>query len=101
MILDRLMTDQRKPVVGALILLFGVTLLLWVVRGPRPIGPELPFFAVSMLLTPLAYLVAYGILYLCVKTNQISIPALRGACGVFFFGGAFFLVVSAVHAGLQ
>jgi hypothetical protein len=96
--LESLMTEQRRRVVAVLGLLFFVTLLLWLARGPRPLWTNVPFLAISMLLTPLAYLGVYGFLYLNMKVNHISTRALRVACGFLFLGAAVFLAASAAFA---
>lgn len=88
------MTDMRKPVIAALVGLVSLMLLLWFIRGPRPIWPSLAFFAISTLLVPLAALGLYGILYLVVRENQMSSRALRAACGVLFVAAVVFLAWS-------
>ena|SRR5437867_10321138 len=95
---ERLMTDQRKLVVGVLIALFSVTLLLWLIRGPQPFWSNIPFLALSLVLTPLAYFGTHGILYLSVMVNHVSSRAIRGACGFFFVGAVSFLAASAFCA---
>ena len=95
---ERLMTDQRKIVIVVLISLVCATLLLWLVRGPRPIWGNIPFFAISMLLIPLGYFAVYGVLYLSVRPKHISIRTFRRACALIFFGAAALLVVSATSA---
>jgi len=92
------MTDERKPVAGILIALFSVTLLSWLIRGPRPLWTNVPFLAVSMLLTPLAYFAVYGILYLNVRGHHISVRVFRRACGFCFIGAVALLTWSAVFA---
>ena len=99
--IERLMTGQRKLVATVLISLLSIMLLLWFIRGPRPVWPNVVFFAISTLLVPLAYLGIYGILYLSVRVNHISSRALRGACGFFFVGAITFLTGSVVFAVYQ
>jgi|SRR5438552_118920 len=96
--INRLITDQRTLVVAILIALLSLMVLLWFVRGVEPDWSNVVFFAVSMLLIPLAYFAVYGILYLSVRVSRISDRALRGACGVLFVGGATFLSGSALFA---
>lgn len=91
---ERLMTDERKRVTGILAALFSVTLLLWLIRGPRPFWINVPFLAVSMLLTPLAYFAVYGILYLSLRGQHISVRVLRMACGFCFVGAVTLLTWS-------
>jgi len=99
--LERLMTDQRKMVAGGLIALAGVTLSLWLIRGPRPIWSNVPFLAVSLLLVPFTYFGVFGILYLSVTINRVSGRTLRRACGFLFLGAVTLLVVSTIFALFQ
>jgi hypothetical protein len=99
--IEHLMTDQRSRVITGLIALVSITLLLWFVRGPRPVWPNIVFFAVAMLLAPLAYLGIYAILYLNVRVNHVSNRSLRWTCGFFFLGAVTFLAGSAVFAVYQ
>jgi len=96
--LERLMTDQRRPAAAGLISLVCVTVFLWLARGPRPLLSNVPFMAVAMLLTPIGYYATYGILYLCLQFNHVSIPTLRSACGLIFFVAAAFLMLSAMFS---
>ena len=99
--LERLMTDQRRPVAGVLTGLVGVTVLLWLIRGPRPIWANIPFLAVSSLLVPFAYFGVYGILYFNVRINRISTHAFRKACWFCFLGAVIVLAGSTTFALYQ
>ena len=96
--LERLMTDQRRPVVAVLVALLGIMVLLWFIRGPELDLSNVVFFAISLLLVPLAYLAVYVILYLSVSANHISDRTLRGACGFLFVVAATLLAGSALFA---
>ena len=96
--IEYLMERQRKQTIAFLACLCGFVLLLWLIRGPRPLSSNLPFLAVSMLLTPLAFLGAYGILYLNIRVNRISDTSFRRLCAIFFVGASFFLAISALYA---
>ncbi|HEV8700275.1 MAG TPA: hypothetical protein VGV60_03275 [Candidatus Polarisedimenticolia bacterium] len=95
------MTDRRKLVACVLTGLVGVTLLLWLIRGPRPIWTNIPFLAVSSLLVLLAYFGVYGILYFNIRINRISGRAFRKACGLFFLGAVSFLAGSTTFTLFQ
>ena len=99
--IERLINGWRKQTMVFLISLCGFVLVLWLIRGPRPLSSNLPFLAVSLLLTPLAYLGAYGILYLNSRVNRISVRSLRRQCAFFFLGASFFLAASALFAVTQ
>jgi hypothetical protein len=99
--IERLMTDRRKPVVTALAGLLGLMMVLWFVRGPRLDWPNVELFVISLLLIPLAALSVYGLLFLGVRANQVSGRALRVACGSLFVAGAVFLAGSALFAVRQ
>jgi hypothetical protein len=96
--LERLMTDHRRVAAAGLISLVCVTVLLWLARGPRPLLSNVPFMAIAMLLIPIGYYATYGILYVCVQFNHISIPTLRSACGLILLVAAAFLVLSAMFS---
>src|SRR5215470_13855737 len=96
--MDTLMTEQRTKAVAALVALFGLVVLLWFVRGPAPDFSNLAFFAVSLALVPIAGYAVYGILYLTVRANQISLDVLRGVCIFLFVAAALVLAVSALLA---
>ena len=96
--LERLMTDKRRATAAGLTCLVIVTVVLWLVRGPRPLWSSAPFMVIGMLLIPVAYFATYGILYLCIQFNHISIPNLRAVCALVFFGAATFLVFSAMSS---
>ena len=96
--LERLMTDLRKPVVAVLSMLLGLTILLWFIRGPQPDVSNVLFFAVSLILVPLSAFAVYGILYLTSRVSAVSDRALRGACVVLWAAGAGCVAISAVSA---
>jgi hypothetical protein len=96
--IERLMTDKRSLVVGALISLVGVTALLWFIRGGAPDLSNLMFFALSMLLVPLFYFAVYGLLYFIVSANRLSARTVRLACSLFFMGAGLFLACSTLLA---
>jgi hypothetical protein len=97
-VIERLMTDQRKRAVTVLIVLLSIMILLWFIRGPELSWSNVVFFAISMLLIPLAYLAVYVILYLFVRVNQITDRTLRGACGLLFVGAVILLTGSVLVA---
>lgn len=99
--LDCLMTGRRRLVACVLTGLVCVTLLLWLIRGPRPIWVNIPFLAVSSLLVLFACFGVYGILYFSIRINRISDRAFRKACGLFFFGAVAFLAGSTIFALFQ
>lgn len=88
------MTEQRKTVITTLAALLGVMILLWFIRGPEINSSNLVFFAISLLLIPLAAYAIYLILYLNVRVNHIADRVVRGVCGVLFVGASVFLAVS-------
>ena len=99
--LERVMTDQRRRVTGVLVALLVVTMVLWLSRSPLSLFVRIVFVAVSILMAPLAYYGTYGMLGFNVRVNRISARSLRRACGLFFFGAASFIVLSAILAIVQ
>ena len=97
--LDRVMSDPRRRVTAVLVALLGLALLLWLVRGPRPIAANLPFLLVSALLTPVAYGAVFGLLYLWLRNGgPDSAGAYRAACAIVFFAGSAWLAASTLRA---
>ena len=92
------MTDRRKTVVTVLLALLGVMVLLWFIRGPEISLSNLVFFAISLLLIPLAAYAVYVILYLNVRVNRIPDRLVRGVCSVLFVGATLFLMLSMILA---
>ena len=99
--LERLMTDQRRLVACVLAGLVSIALILWLIRGPRPIWANIPFLAVSSLLIPFAYFVVYGILNFSVRITRMSGRTLQKACGYCFLGAVAFLAGSTIFAVFQ
>jgi hypothetical protein len=98
---ERLMTDQRRAIAGGLTGLLVVSLLLWLIRGPRPIWSNVPFLTVSLLLVPFAYFGVFGILFLSVSMNRISGRTLRMTCELVFLGAVALLVGSTIFSLFQ